>query len=164
MPFLKGSDWRLPRQGSYIGTIVHGFECGCGVIVLLSHVTSVMCSYRRRVLDSGTLIARVFRTRLELTSCLFLIPAIASFHRSVDLRRGLAGTILEYLGSHLFLFYFPALSVFLYVFRISYLSSSSHPSILLPFFHPSPRYSVPRVLFFKFLFLFFNFPKLERSG
>jgi len=79
---IKGSDWRLPRQGSYVGIIVHGFECHCGVIVLLSHVKSLMRRYRRSVLDSETLIARVIRTRLELTSCLFLMPAIVPFHRS----------------------------------------------------------------------------------
>jgi hypothetical protein len=51
----------IARQGSYVEIIVHGFECHCGVIVLLSHVTSVMCSVSRCVLDSYTLIARVER-------------------------------------------------------------------------------------------------------
>ena len=134
---IKASDWRLTWQGSYFGIIVLGFECQCEVIVLLSRVTSVMCIDRRCVLDSDTLIARVFRTRLELTSCLFLITAIVPFHRSVDLGRGLAGTVFKHLGSNHFLFYFPALSVFLYVFRISYLySSRSPPSVFLFFMLP----------------------------
>ena len=123
----------------------------CGVIVLLSQVPSVMCSYRRSVLDSETLIPRVIRTRLELTSCVFLMPAIVPFHRSSIWAVGYQVLYLSTLAPILSYFIFPLFPSFCMFFV-----SPSCPRVRLlpsyfPFFVPFfPLYFVPWVLFFKF--------------